>query len=199
VPEICTCGAQLPPDARFCHKCGKPQRDEPHLNVEETPPPPPPPPALPAEPPPISLRNVLAVRAALPAGIIAFLLSALLRQLGLVALIGGGVLAVYFYRRYTGQKLSVANGARLGWITGIFLFVPLLITFTASLLTEPGLMASLREQLAQSSLTQAQIEQSIEILNTPAGKAGLVLAMFLSSTLLPAFGGAVGAKLLRRS
>ena len=27
VPEYCTCGAQLPPDARFCHKCGKPQYD----------------------------------------------------------------------------------------------------------------------------------------------------------------------------
>ena len=29
VLEFCTCGAQLPPDARFCHKCGKPQYDYP--------------------------------------------------------------------------------------------------------------------------------------------------------------------------
>src|SRR5258706_16455256 len=28
VPERCTCGAQLPPDALFCHKCGKPQRED---------------------------------------------------------------------------------------------------------------------------------------------------------------------------
>src|ERR1019366_3176643 len=27
MPEFCTCGAQLPPDALFCHKCGKPQRE----------------------------------------------------------------------------------------------------------------------------------------------------------------------------
>src|ERR1017187_9471093 len=27
MPEFCTCGAQLPPDSLFCHKCGKPQRD----------------------------------------------------------------------------------------------------------------------------------------------------------------------------
>ena len=27
MPEFCSCGAQLPPDALFCHKCGKPQRD----------------------------------------------------------------------------------------------------------------------------------------------------------------------------
>ena len=27
MPETCTCGAQLPPDSLFCHKCGKPQRE----------------------------------------------------------------------------------------------------------------------------------------------------------------------------
>ncbi len=27
MPDFCTCGAQLPPDALFCHKCGKPQRE----------------------------------------------------------------------------------------------------------------------------------------------------------------------------
>src|SRR6202034_1529404 len=35
VPEFCTCGAQLPPDARFCHKCGKPQYDYPGLDEPE--------------------------------------------------------------------------------------------------------------------------------------------------------------------
>ena len=33
MPEFCTCGAELPPDSRFCHKCGKPQREE--IAVEE--------------------------------------------------------------------------------------------------------------------------------------------------------------------
>ena len=28
MPDFCTCGAELPPDARFCHRCGKPQREE---------------------------------------------------------------------------------------------------------------------------------------------------------------------------
>ena len=40
VPEYCTCGAKLPEDALFCHKCGKPQRED--LIVAEPPPPPPP-------------------------------------------------------------------------------------------------------------------------------------------------------------
>ena len=40
----CTCGAALPEDARFCHKCGKPQYEEDiaRLNAVDEPPPPPP-------------------------------------------------------------------------------------------------------------------------------------------------------------
>ena len=34
--EFCTCGAELPPDALFCHKCGKPQREI-SAHVEEEP------------------------------------------------------------------------------------------------------------------------------------------------------------------
>src|SRR5689334_2027095 len=34
--DFCTCGAQLPEDARFCHRCGKPQRNE-TFAVEPTP------------------------------------------------------------------------------------------------------------------------------------------------------------------
>ena len=41
VPEFCTCGAQLPPDARFCHKCGKPQYDYPVVEEAEPEPAPP--------------------------------------------------------------------------------------------------------------------------------------------------------------
>ena len=35
MPDICTCGAVLVPDARFCHKCGRPLRDD--APVEVTP------------------------------------------------------------------------------------------------------------------------------------------------------------------
>src|ERR1044071_8323555 len=62
VPEFCTCGARLPEDARFCHKCGKPQRDEP-LMVEEARPPPPFPRDVPVVlAPPIGFHNGPAVR-----------------------------------------------------------------------------------------------------------------------------------------
>src|SRR5258707_7098587 len=78
VPDVCTCGAQLPEDARFCHKCGKPQRDEPHL-VEPEPPPPMPigiegAPQAPAAPPSIGFHNTTAVWIALRVALIMFLL-----------------------------------------------------------------------------------------------------------------------------
>src|ERR1700758_2499346 len=67
VPEFCTCGAQLPPDARFCHKCGKPQYDYPGVEEVE---PATPPAEIPILPPTlqvqlsneISFHNRLAVR-----------------------------------------------------------------------------------------------------------------------------------------
>src|SRR5258708_28410835 len=67
LPERCTCGAILPEDARFCHKCGKPQREEPLIPQEAAEPqPPPPPPPLPTlEPPRIGFHNAPAVRIAL--------------------------------------------------------------------------------------------------------------------------------------
>src|ERR1700693_5429178 len=80
VPEFCTCGAQLPPDARFCHKCGKPQYDYPGVEQSETPPPlievasvpPAPPVQVSGE---ISFHNRLAVRVGLISAVAAVLVS----------------------------------------------------------------------------------------------------------------------------
>src|SRR5262249_24476384 len=135
VPDVCTCGAQLPPDARFCHKCGKPQREEPLLQEqfdqlekqEEAPAVPAPAPAV--EPPPIGFHNGPAVRIAVRVGSLAFFLSrasgqlALPQAFALVWLLAAGFLSVFLYRRRTGQRLSVRSGAHLGWISGIFGFV----------------------------------------------------------------------------
>jgi hypothetical protein len=205
VPEFCTCGARLPEDARFCHKCGKPQREEPLLAAESelSSTPEPLPATAPAEAPEtarINLRNGFAVRAALLAGVAAFFLSAPLGALGLVVMIAGGIFAVYLYRRSTGQRLTVANGAKLGWITGLFLFVLLLITFTLSAALEPGFFDQLQAEAARrSALPAAEVERVVALLRTPAGIFVLILGMFLSSTLPPAAGGAIGAKLLGRS
>lgn len=201
MPEYCTCGAQLPPDARFCHKCGKPQREE-DVPVEEQPiviaPPPPP---EPAEPPAISFRNAIAVRVALATGIPMFLLSAVAGPLALAVPVAGGFFAVYLYRRRTGQKVTVLAGARLGWISGIIVFaiVTLLLTLVMLLLSQPDFVQSMRDQMAKmSTISQDELTKRIELLRTPSGLALGLLDTFLSYTLLTALGGAVGAKILSR-
>ncbi len=208
MPEYCTCGAQLPDDARFCHKCGKPQREE-DLVVEEQPivvalPPPPPPP--PAEPPPISFRNATAVRVALATGIpvvlLTGLLSAIAGPLTLALPVAGGIFAVYLYRRRTGERITVMAGARLGWISGIIVFaiLTLLLTVMVLMLSQPEFLQSARDQMAKmSSASQEELTRNLDLLRTPSGLAVALLNAFLTYTLLTALGGAVGAKLLNRN
>jgi hypothetical protein len=203
VPDFCTCGARLPEDARFCHKCGKPQREEPVVFEEEAeeqavavpPPAAPPPPAA------INLRNALAVRAALPAAALAFALLFIAGPAGLLALFGAGFFAVYLYRRWTGQSLSMLNGARLGWLAGVFIFAisAIAVGLTIFALSQPEVLQQAREQMAKRyPLSDDDITRALEQLRTPAGVVATMLVLFLSSTLLPAFGGAAGAKFLDR-
>jgi hypothetical protein len=203
VPEYCTCGAQLPEDARFCHKCGKPQRDEPLLVEEQPviPVPLAPPPPVAAEPPPISFRNAAAVRVALATGIPVFLISAFAGPLALAVPVAGGFFAVYLYRRRTGQRISVLAGARLGWISGIIVFaiLTMLLTLMVVMLSQPDLVQQMRDQMAKmSSISQEEVTRRIELLRTPSSLALALLDAFLSYTLLTALGGAVGAKFLNR-
>lgn len=212
VPEFCTCGAHLPPAARFCHKCGKPQVE---LPVEEEPIPeiapavPVPPPSTAGE---ISFRNRVAVRVGLLAAAVTSLLISVPIPMYLnivwvlVWLVGAGFLSVYLYRRRTGEELSVKKGARMGWITGVFCFVIATVFFTITLLVisnRGGLAQFYREQLsAQGTGAQVDLEQLLSVLESPAGVGGIIffslLMMFVFFTLLPTLGGAMGAKVLER-
>src|SRR5271169_2806271 len=121
MPDFCTCGAELPPDALFCHKCGKAQRE---IVVPETvaPPAPEPPPIPVMHSPaalPLNFHNPVAVRIALMVAFSATLLSLLLPFLPWIA---AGFFAVFIYRRRTGSLLNVTAGVRMGWITGIIMF-----------------------------------------------------------------------------
>jgi hypothetical protein len=206
VPERCTCGAQLPEDALFCHKCGKPQREIVSVDEPEVVPAPPPIPAAVAQPLVISFHNGPAVRIALSMGFLAFLCLLVVGQLALpqalifVWLAAAGFLAVFLYRRSTGQRLSVMNGARLGWISGIFGFVIVTIILTVFViaLSEPSVVATLREQIKTRGIPEATLDQTIEALRSPSGITSALGLFFLLFTVLPAFGGAVGAKLLDR-
>jgi hypothetical protein len=207
VPDFCTCGAQLPPDARFCHKCGKPQYDYPGLTEETAAPAPPPLPVAPIQTPlEISFHNRLAVRIGFLAALTAVLLFMfplpfpLLRLL--LAFLAAGFLAVFAYTRRTGQMLSIRSGARMGWITGIFSFTFVTILFTAAMVAisnEGGLMKFFRSQLPPND---ARTEKLAQALSDPAGLAGMlvfsVIIMFIILTVLPVLGGALGAKVLAK-
>ncbi len=197
----------LPEDARFCHKCGKPQRDEPLIEQEVVETPPPPPPPLPViAPPRIGFRNGLAVRIALVAGMLAFLCSVIAGQLALpqefvfLWLAASGFFAVYLYRRRTGQRLSVASGAHLGWICGLFGFivVTLALAATAFMLSDPTLVSAMRDQLHTHGLSEANADQMISVFRSPSGILAALAVSFVLFSALPAFGGAIGAKLLDR-
>jgi hypothetical protein len=214
MPEFCTCGAELPPDARFCHRCGKPQREE---VVPETLEPPPVPavtiagPATAAHAPPpprLNFHNATAVRVALLMASVASMLSALpVWAAGLAGLVlwwlTAGFLSVYVYRRRTGQFLSVDSGLRMGWITGLLGSTITSVLFTISVvpLIRGGTMASIyQEQLHKMSPNDANVQEALRLLQSPSGLTAFVvialLFLFLIITFLCIAGGALGAKLV---
>ena len=154
----------------------------------------------------IGFRNGPAVRKALVAGVAAFFCSVIAGQLALpqefvfVWLAASGFFAVYLYRRRTGQRLSMMNGARLGWICGLFGFivVTLALCATAVLLSDPQLVNALRDQLHSHGLTDANADQMIQVFRSPSGLLAALSVSFVLFSALPAFGGAIGAKVLDR-
>jgi hypothetical protein len=201
VPEFCTCGARLPEDALFCHKCGKRQRGEDPLAELLIPPPPLPPPIPAPQFPPIGFHNGPAVLIALLTGVLSVTLTMVLGMLRVpAALIPGmmaaGFLAVFLYRRRTGQRLSILHGAHLGWISGLFGFA-IIAVLSALSLSDPANLAALHEQL-KASLAAQNAAPMLDTLWGPSLVFAGLLISFVLFTVLPAFGGALGAKLLDR-
>jgi hypothetical protein len=167
---------------------------------------PPPIPVVIIQPPVINFHNGPAVRIALITGLLAFLCLLVVGRLPIpqalifVWLAAAGFLAVYLYRKSTGQKLSVVNGARLGWISGIFGFVivTIILTMFVVALSEPSVVTALREQTKTSGIPEATFNQMIDAMHSPSELTSILGLSFLLFTVLPAFGGAIGAKLLDR-
>jgi len=207
VPDFCTCGAQLPPDARFCHKCGKPQYDYPGI-VEETAPPelPPPPPPKQAPLTDIGFHNRIAVRIGFLAAVTAILLGLFPLPFPVVRLMvtlpAAGFLAVFLYMRRTGQMLSIRAGARMGWITGVFCCVLVAIlaaTSAVAISNQGGLAKVFRNQLPPNDPRSDTLTQALSDPGTLVGVLLLsFLMLFVILTALPMIGGALGAKVLAK-
>jgi len=206
MPEFCTCGAELPPDALFCHKCGKPQRSI----VAEEPPameqPEPPPVILTVAPVPARLdfHNPVAVRIALTMALVTTLLS-WMPLLNFALWTGSGFFAVYFYRRRTGQPFTVRNGVRLGWITGVLTFAITTVLFTVTVIPAAlngGLNSLFMQQLKNLPSQDPNVQQALRLLESPSGIAMVLMMtlvmLFVFITCLAMAGGALGARLVGR-
>jgi len=195
--EYCTCGAQLPPDALFCHKCGKPQREIVQVEVE-------PPVQTPIQPPitpppdlrPLNFSNPIALRIALLAAFTATVLF-FLPYLNWAA---AGFLAVALYRRRTGQLLNMESGVRMGWITGLLTFLMAAIILSAGLvlMNLSGGIAAIQAELKNSMIDPRVIDMLKQFQNR-GFIASLLVHEFVFMTLLSMAGGALGAKMLRRT
>ncbi len=216
--DICTCGAQLPPDSLFCNKCGKPQREietpEIQRNVfagapaaadmvpQPVEPQPAPAPAL--APLPLNFRNPVAVRIALVAAVGATLLNFLVPVLNWPA---AGFFAVFLYCRKTGSRLNVSAGVKIGWITGLLTYGFAAIVFAATLLPDAlsgKLGNTMLEQMKNfSTQDPAMVAQMTHLVQTTPGMVMLVLFalafLFVFVTCLSMAGGALGAKMVGRS
>jgi hypothetical protein len=198
--EYCSCGAQLPPDALFCHKCGKPQREilEPEVEANSYTPTPevalPPPPPRP-QPLPMSFRNPVAVRVALVVAVSATIPSLLLPFISWIA---AGFFAAYLYCRRTGFRLDVIAGVKIGWITGLILYAFTSVVFTAQQLPDALAGHLGKSMLDQLKASPFQDPTMTSMFQSDPGKAILLLlgAMFVFVTCLSMAGGALGAKLV---
>jgi hypothetical protein len=195
--DFCSCGAELPPDALFCHKCGKPQRDivepEPIEPVEEVSAPVAVAVAPPAPAP--SFGNPVAIRIALAAAAVATLMSFLPYLNWLAA----GFFAVFFYRRRTGALLNMESGVRMGWFTGVMMFGMMALLLTISLLffQAAGGIASVQAEFKNA--VDPRVLEALKSLQSGTEIFRLLVQLFVFTTLLSMAGGALGAKMVGRS
>jgi len=200
--DFCSCGAELPPDALFCHKCGKPQRELTEVVVEA----PAPvaqvelPPAAAARSAPLGFRNPLALRIAM---LVAIGATALFWVLPIVNWLVAGFFAAFFYRRRSGSLMNVGAGLRMGWMTGLLAFVPFATISLAVMLPAAlsGRLAAAYQQQMKSFPLQdpASVQEATRFIATGPGIAVALsftlIVTFVFITFLSMAGGALAAKL----
>jgi len=199
--QRCTCGAVLPEDARFCHKCGKPQYEEDiaRLAAQETPPVPVQARELPITPVSsgISFRNSRAVLVSLVVAALAFFASLLATMLWAplfpFVLCAAGFVSARIYRADAPEPLTTGAGARLGWMTGLWLFliVALLCTMAALYLSTAQGWEQAKAFWAQFPEMSKGIGDQHDVLVTLLTRLPF---LFFLLTLLPGLGGMLGAR-----
>jgi hypothetical protein len=144
---------------------------------------------------PIGFGNPIAVRIAflMSLGILMTTFVPLVNFLIVVWCLLAGWAGVRLYRRLTGLRLSVAAGARLGFLTGLLAAVSLTVVFAL------GMLVSGQEMLDQISAQMVKQNPGFsEVAKNPSEIGTLlimaVLLMFVMVVGVCAAGGALGAK-----
>ena len=166
-------------------------------------------PEIPTE---ISFSNGPAVRVGFIVAALSMAILVPLANFGGLTLMGiilptlfAGGLSVWFYQRRTGIPLTVVAGARMGWITGVFIFALFLVLFTVSIIPalESGELQKIQEAALKGNLSESDMGKLKEIFENPVLLAVSILMFmgiyFVGATTLSSLGGMLGAKLLRRN
>jgi len=209
----CTCGATLPDDARFCHRCGKPQYEEDILRLHQQESPVAPVSApTPSGPPDarISFHNRRAVGVSVAVGLLAifgfFLLSAVapatVEVLVLPLFCFAGFAAALLYSNQTGERMTPQSGARIGFMTALwaFLVIMILATFVVIAISND----EVRRQFISlaSSRGASGAEQAINMFQNPRQFTrqvmGGLLVMFCLLTFPSMLGGMLGVRFRSR-
>lgn len=156
----------------------------------------------------VSFRSALAVRVGFLAASIVQLVLMLVAMAHIVQLLplvlaAGGAYAVVLFSRRAGRVPSIMEGARMGWITGVFSFAISTVLFTAGLvISGKGIVPIFEENLKTAGLDSASSNKALELIRDPQVLILFVVLMlvfnFLLVCVVSSLGGALGARLTRR-
>lgn len=204
----CTCGAQLPDDARFCHRCGKPQYEEDIVRLREEEQQAVPIPPTPVNAAPTPAKIDFGNKRALFVSIAVALFTLVIFTTGSVLVPGAllilplfcfaGFTASRWYIKQTGQLISPQGGARLGFMTALwaFLVVAIFSVVFAIFISSPEWRDELINLL--SSQQSAAAKQMSELLRDPKQSIivlmGGLLVNFCLFTFPSMLGGMLGVR-----
>jgi hypothetical protein len=115
-----------------------------------------------------------------------------------LVLCGAGYVATRLYNQNAKQPLNTAAAARLGWMTGLWLFLAVAVMFAMA-----AIVVSNPQGWEQIKTIWAQVPQASKLVSMSQHEVLMQLLIdlpffFLLFTLLPGLGGILGAKFPRR-
>ena len=113
-------------------------------------------------------------------------------------IVGGGFAAVWFYQRRTGDYLSVRGGLQIGWMTGLFSFLVMMVMLTLVFALFAAVGESGMKQLSIESGRPEIAEAFQGIISNPAMLIFALVSWFFAVTMLASAGGALGSKVLEK-